>query len=150
MNYFLIPLVVIGCVVLLFGIVVFLGRFRNGRYLRPIIAFLSKVPWLRKQFQKVSQAAIERQNPELASAMRKLQRVGPNADVKRVQQAYQSLSPEERRAYQEAADQQGLSPEPANRQMRRAQQRMSQTNRPRPDRGPGASGGGTGKRGKKR
>ena len=148
MNYFLIPLIIVGSVVLLFGIVVFLGRFRNGKYLRPIIAFLSKIPWLRRQFQKVSHAAIERQNPELASAMRKLQRVGPNADVKRVQQAYQSLSPEERRAYQEAAEQQGVSPEPANRQMRRAQERMAQTNRPRPSSRGGSSGGG--KRGKKR
>jgi hypothetical protein len=147
--FILIPLILIASIVLLFGIVIFLGRFKNGRYLRPIVAFLSKVPWLRKQFQKVSQAAIERQNPELASAMRKIQRVGPTGDPKKLQQAYHSLSPEERRAYQELVDQQGGAPEPANRQMRRAQERMTQTNRSRPS-GGGKSSGSSSKRGKKR
>ena len=152
MSYFLIPLVIILAVAVLFGIFVFLARFRNGRYLRPIVLWLSKIPWLKKQFEKVSQAAMEKQNPELASAMRKLQRAGPNADTKKLQAAYNSLTPEERRAYQEAADQQGVgTPEAANRQMRRAQQRMAQTNR---SRGGGSSGSGGGssstKRGKKR
>jgi hypothetical protein len=139
-TYLFIPLFVLAGLVVLFGIMVFLGRFRNGRYLRPVVATLSKVPWLRRQFQKVSQAAIERQNPELASAMRKLQRVGTNPDPQRAKQAFDQLSPNERRAYLEAMEAQGGMPEPANRQMRRQQQRLQQANRP----------AGGGKRGKRR
>jgi hypothetical protein len=131
-SYLLIPLLVLVGLLVLFGIVVFLGRFRNGRYLRPIIETLSKIPWLRKQFQKLSQAAIERSNPDLASAMRKIQRVGPNPDEKRAQAAYHSLSSAERRAYQEFADAQGVgTPEGANRQQRRRLAKHAQTNRPR-------------------
>jgi hypothetical protein len=129
-TWLFIPLIILAGLLLLVGIVIFLGRFRNGRYLRPVILALNKVPWLSKQLQKASQAAIERQNPELASAMRKIQRAGPNPDTKRLQQAYHSLSTEERRAYQEAIEQQGGMPEPANRQMRRAQQRQTNPNRP--------------------
>jgi hypothetical protein len=148
--FILIPLILIAGIVLLFGTVVFLGRFKNGRYLRPIVTLLAKVPWLRKQLLKMNQAVIERQNPELASAMRKIQRVGPTADPKKLQQAYHSLSPEERRAYQEVVDQQGGAPEPANRQMRRAQQRMAQANRSsRPSGGNSKNTGSSSKRGKK-
>ncbi len=135
MTWLFIPLFILAGIVVLFGVVVFLGRFRNGRYLRPLITTLSKVPWLRRQFMKVSQAAIEKQNPELASAMRKLQRLGPNPDPKRLQQAFLQLSPAERRAYLDAAEQQGGMPEPANRQLRRQQQKLQQANR---------TGGGTG------
>jgi hypothetical protein len=123
-TYYLIPLFILAGIAVVFGVVVFLGRFRNGRYLRPIITTLSKIPWLRRQFQKVSQAAIERQNPELASAMRKLQRAGPNPNPLQAQQALSQLSANERRAYLDAVGEQG--PEPANRQQRRAQQRLQQ------------------------
>ncbi len=145
MSYLFIPLFILAGIAALFGVVVFLGRFRNGRYLKPVIATLSKVPWLRRQFQKVSQAAIEKQNPDLASAMRKLERLGPNPDQKRAQQAFAQLSPAERRAYLDAVEQQGGMPEPANRQLRRQQQRLQQANRPS---GGGSSSGA--KRGKKR
>ncbi len=152
MSYFLIPLFIIAVILVLFGMFVLLARFKNGKYLRPIVLWLSKVPWLKKQFEKVSQAALEKQNPDLASAMRKLQRAGANADMKKLQSVYNSFTPEERRAYQEMADQQGGGiPDNANRQMRRAQQRMAQTNRG-GGRG-GSSGGGSSsppKRGKKR
>jgi hypothetical protein len=131
-SYFFIPLLILVGVLVLFGVFVLLARIRNGRYLRPIIATLSKVPWLKKQFQKVSQAAIERSNPELANAMRKIQRVGPNPDEKRMQAAYHSLSPAERRAYQEFADAQGQgAPEGANREQRRRLAKAQQANRPR-------------------
>jgi hypothetical protein len=130
--FFSIPLFIIVAVIVLMGTLVLLGRFRKGRYLRPIIETLSKIPWLKKQFQKASQAAIERSNPELASAMRKFQRVGPNPDEKRAQAAYHSLTPAERRAYQEFADSQGLgAPEGANREQRRKLARHAATNRPR-------------------
>jgi hypothetical protein len=131
-TYLFIPLFVLAGIAVIFGVVVFLGRFRNGRYLRPIILTLSRVPWLRRQFQKVSQAAIERQNPELASAMRKLQRVGPNPNPQQAQQALSQLSATERRAYLDAVGEQGAMPEPANRQQRRLQQRLQQGGRGQP------------------
>jgi hypothetical protein len=129
-TYFLIPLFILAGLLVLFGLLVFLGRFRQGRYLRPIIMGLSRVPFMKKLFQKASTAALERQNPELASAMRKLQRVGTNVDPQRAQAALSTLSAAERQAYFEALEEQGAMPEPANRQMRRQQQRLQQTNRP--------------------
>jgi hypothetical protein len=128
--YLFIPLFIIAGIALVFGVLVLLGRFRNGRYLRPIVTTLSRVPFLRRQFEKVSRAAIERQNPELASAMRKLQRVGPNPSPQQAQQALSQLSATERRAYLDAVGEQGGMPEPANRQQRRQQQRLQQGTRP--------------------
>jgi len=128
-TYLLIPLFIIAAIAILFGSIVFLGRFRKGKYLRPLIMFLSKVPWLRRQFQKVSQATIERENPELASAMRKLQRVGTNPTPQQAQQALSQLSANERRAYLDAVGEEGM-PEPANRQQRRLQQKLQQGSRP--------------------
>ena len=132
MWFILVPLIVLGSIVLLFGIIVFLGRFRGGRYLRPIIATLSKVGLFRRWFQKVSTAAIERQNPELASALKKMQRAGPNPDPVRAQQAMSQLSASERRAYLDAVQEQGAMPEPANRQQRRMQKRLQQGRGPAP------------------
>jgi biopolymer transport protein ExbB/TolQ len=133
-SYLLIPLILlilIGVVLVIFAILAALSRIQNGRFLRPIIETLSKIPWLKKQFTKISQAAIERSNPELASAMRKLQRVGPNPDPKRAQAAMQSLSQGERRAYEDFAEAQGTMPEGANREQRRKLARYQQTSRPR-------------------
>jgi hypothetical protein len=98
--------------------------------LRPLIETLSKVPIIKRWFQKVSTAALERQNPELASAMRKLQRIGPTVDPQKAQAALSQLSATERRAYMEAIEEQGVMPEPANRQMRRMQQKMAGPQRP--------------------
>ena len=126
MSYLLIPLIILGVLVLLLGVVLLLGRFRGGRYLRPIVATLAKIGFMRRWFEQMSTAAIERQNPELASAMRKLKRVGPNPDPVKAQQALSQLSATERRAYLEAVQEQGAMPEPANRQQRRMQQRMQQ------------------------
>ena len=144
MSFLLIPLFILLAILVTFGIVVLLARFRNGRYLRPLVIWLSKIPWLRKQFEKASRAAIEKQNPELASAMRKLERVGRNPDPQRAQAALAQLTATERRAYMEAIEQQGGMPEPANREMRRRQQRLTQPNRPGP-----SSGGGSQKRKKR-
>jgi hypothetical protein len=124
-SFLLIPLFILLAILVTFGIVILLARFRNGRYLRPIIMWLSKIPWLRKQFEKASRAAIEKQNPELASAMRKLQRVGPNPDPQKAQQALSTLSASERRAYMDAIAEQGAMPEASNREQRRRQQRMT-------------------------
>jgi hypothetical protein len=142
MAYYLIPVFVLAGLLVVFGVFVFLGRFRKGRYLRPLIATLSKVPFIRRWFQKMSTVALERQNPELASAMRKLQRVGPTLDPQKAQAALSQLSATERRAYMEAIEEQGAMPEPANRQMRRMQQKMAGPQRP-------AAGGGQRKRKKR-
>jgi hypothetical protein len=129
MTYLLIPLILLGVAVLLLGLLYFLGRFRGGRYLRPIIAQLAKIGFMRRWLEKMSAAAIDRSNPELASAMRKLKRVGPNPDPLKAQQALSQLSAEERRAYLDAMQEQGAMPEPANRQQRRLQERMQQGTR---------------------
>ena len=139
MPFYLIPLIVLGVLLLIFGLLVFLGRFRKGRYLRPVISTLMKVPLLKRWFQKASTAALERQNPELASAMRKLQRIGPNLDPQKAQAALSQLSATERRAYMEAVEEQGGLPEASNRQMRRMQQRMQGGGQPRPSGGGGAA-----------
>jgi len=140
--YYLIPVFVLAGLLVVFGLFVFLARFRKGRYLRPLIATLSKVPFIKRWFQKMSTVALERQNPELASAMRKLQRVGPTLDPQKAQAALSQLSATERRAYMEAIEEQGAMPEPANRQMRRMQQKLAGPQRP-------AAGGGQRKRKKR-
>ena len=98
-----------------------LGRVQNGRYLKPLFALMAKVPFLRRMLEKASKAAIERSNPELASAMRKLE---PHAkhlhDPQRAQKAMSRLTREERAALLEMQEQQGgPTPEVTNRQMRR-------------------------------
>jgi hypothetical protein len=149
-SYLLIPLFILLAILITFGIFVFLARFRNGRYLRPIILWLSKIPWLKKQFQKVSQAAIEKQNPELASAMRKIQLLGPNPDPLRAQQALSQLSATERRAYLDAVQQQGGMPEPTNREQRRRQQRFVQGNQAAQDKDGSSRSGNPAKRSNKK
>ena len=119
MEYFLIPLLILGSLLLLLGIFAFLARFRGGRYLRPIMAGLARVPFIGRALRKASAAALERSNPELASAMRKIERSGVLKDPQRAQKALSALTPAERRAYLEAANQQGLAPQPQNRQQRR-------------------------------
>jgi hypothetical protein len=98
-----------------------LGRVQNGRYLRPVIGLITKVPLFRRGLQKASNAALERSNPELASAMKKMQRTGALKDPMKAQAAMSQLSREERRALLDMQDQQGLgvAPEATNRQMRR-------------------------------
>src|SRR5581483_6021825 len=135
MTYLLVPLIILGALIVLLGSVVVLGRLRGGRYLRPVITLLARVPLLRRWFQRLSTAALERQNPELASALRKMQRVGTNPDPVKAQQALSRLNANERRAYLDAVQEQGAMPEPANRQQRRMQQRLQQGSAPRPSGG---------------
>jgi hypothetical protein len=120
------PLVVVGVVLVLFGLLVFLGRFKNGALLRPVIARLSRIGFMRRFFTNVSTKAIERQNPELASALKKINPVASNPNPQAVQKAMSRLTPAERRAYMEAAQEQGALPDSANRQMRRQAERMQQ------------------------
>ncbi|HEX3807581.1 MAG TPA: hypothetical protein VHV52_12465 [Gaiellaceae bacterium] len=121
-----IPVVVIAAVLLVFLLLVLLGRFRNGALLRPMITQLSKIGFMRRFFTRVSTAAIEKQNPELAGALKKLGTVAQNPNPQAVQKAMSRLTPGERRAYFEAADEQGGVPAEANRQMRRQAERMQQ------------------------
>jgi hypothetical protein len=117
----LIPVWILVGLILLLGVFALLGRIQNGRYLRPIIGLISKVPILRKWLQKASNAALERSNPELASAMKKMQRTGALRDPMKAQAAMSQLTRDERRALLDMQEQQGLgvAPEATNRQMRR-------------------------------
>ena len=117
----LIPLWILLGLLVLLGVLGLLGRVQNGRYLRPLLQLLQKVPLFRRWLEKASTAAIERTNPELASAMRKMQRHGKHLnDPQRVQAAMSQLTAQERRALLEMQDQQGaVPPEATNREMRR-------------------------------
>jgi hypothetical protein len=124
-----IPVFVLGALVLLLGSVVVLGRVQGGRYLRPVIAGLAKVPFMRGLLQKASRKAIERSNPELASAMAKLERSGAMRDPQRAEVALNRLSASERRAYLDAADELGTMPEAVNRAQRRRMEKMRKAQR---------------------
>src|SRR5881275_2916768 len=126
MWWLYIPLVVIGLLLLLVLALVLLGRYKNGALLRPVIARLSRIGFMRRFFTRVSTAAIERQNPELASALKKINPVASNPNPQAVQKAMSRLTPAERRAYMEAAGEEGTVPDSANRQMRRQAERMQQ------------------------
>jgi hypothetical protein len=117
----LIPVWNLLFLVVLLGAVALLGRVQNGRYLRPVLLLLMKVPLLKKWIEKASNAAIERSNPELASAMKKMQRTGALRDPMKAQAAMSQLTRDERRALLEMQEQQGAgaAPEATNRQMRR-------------------------------
>ncbi len=132
MLVYLIPVFVLGGLLVVFGLFMLLARIQGGRYLRPVIALLSKVPLFKRLIEKASQAAIERYNPELAGAMKKLKRVGADKDPLRAQQALGTLSSGERKAWMEAAGQQGAFEEPRNRAERRAMERMQKGRMPAP------------------
>ena len=127
----LIPLWILLGLVALLGVLALLGRVRGGRYLKPIVALIAKVPLFRRWLQKASSAALERSNPELASAMKKMQRSGALKDPMKAQSAMSMLSRDERRALLEMQEEQGLglAPEATNRQMRRRLERAQKSAR---------------------
>jgi hypothetical protein len=130
---YLIPIFILGFLLVVMGTMAFLSRFRGGKYLRPVFAFLMKVPVLKGLMQKASEKAVERYNPELAGAMKKLKRAGADKDPVRAQQALSTLSSDERKAWMEAAGQQGgLEEQPVNRAQRRALERMQKGRMPSP------------------
>src|SRR5215471_7550548 len=104
----LIPLWILLGLLVLLGILGLLGRYKGGRYLKPLFGLMAKVPFLKRQLEKASKAAIERTNPELASAMRKLE---PHAkqlnDPQQAQKVMSRLTREERAALLEMQEQQG-------------------------------------------
>jgi hypothetical protein len=135
---FLYPIVILGALILIFGIVALLARFRGGKYLRPLVTTMAKVPFVRKLMTKASAAALERQNPDLASALKKLEKVSNTRDPLQAQRAMSRLTPAERAAYFEAIGETGqLEQAATNRTERRRLEKMQQPTRKRPSGGGG-------------
>ena len=133
MLLYFIPVFILVALLVVLGTVVVLSRVKGGKYLRPIIAWASRVPVLKGLIQKASEAAIERYNPELGSAMKKLKRAGADRDPNQAQKAMSTLTADERKAWIEAAGQQGaVDAQPVNRQQRRAMERMQKGRMPAP------------------
>jgi len=142
--WFLFPIFVLGGLLVLFGIFALLARFRGGRYLRTILSPLMKIGFMRRLFRRMSNSALERQNPELASAIRKIEHFGTPTNQQQAQRALNMLTPSERKAYLEAAGEQAVLPEPTNRAERRRMEKVQ------PQVRPGSSGRKSGKGKKKR
>ena len=140
-----IPLGIVAVILVFFLLLLILGRIRNGVLLRPVVLRLARIGFMQRFFQRISTAQMERSNPELASAVRKLNTVASNPNPQAVQKAMSRLTPAERRAYMEAAQEQGAIPDSANRQMRRQAERMQQQAR-----GGRPGGGGSGRKRKRR
>ena len=129
MWVFFIPLFIAAALLLFVGLLALLSRFRGGKYARPIMQGIAKIPGVRGLMMKASRAALAKQNPEAASALEKLERAGVANDPQRAQAALSRLSASERRAYLEAAGQEGALPEPQNRQQRRAMEKLQKQRR---------------------
>jgi hypothetical protein len=125
----LIPVYILGGLLLLLVALNLLARVKGGRYVRPIATTLMKVPWVGGKLKKASRATLERQNPELASAVAKLERSGATRDPVKAQQALSRLSAAERQAYLDAAAEQGATPVPMNRAQRRAAEKLNKQRR---------------------
>jgi tRNA U55 pseudouridine synthase TruB len=121
---YLIPVYVLGGLVVLLLVLNVLARVQGGRYVRPLAQGLMKVPFVGRHLKKASRTALERKNPELASAVAKLERSGATRDPLKAQQALSRLTAAERQAYLDAAGEQGAVPEPLNRAQRRAQAKL--------------------------
>ena len=119
-----IPIYVLAGLTVLLLVFSLLARVRGGKYVRPIVETMTKVPLFKRWMQKASRAALEKQNPELASAIAKLERSGVARDPSKAQAALSRLTAAERRAYLDAAGQQGQMPEPTNRQERRRLEKL--------------------------
>ena len=133
MILYLIPVFILGFLLLVMVTMALLSRYKGGKYLSPVFQFLTKIPVLKGLIQKASEKAIARYNPELAGAMKKLQRAGADKDPMRAQQALSTLSADERKAWMDAAGQQGaLEQQPVNRAQRRAMERMQKGRMPSP------------------
>jgi hypothetical protein len=141
-TYLLIPLIFLLGLLLFFGLFAFLARFRGGRYLQAIIVFLAKIPFMRRFFVWSQRRMTEKQNPELASVMRKLERLGSNPDPRATQQVLSRFTRAEKKAYDDylaLARDSGQLPDAPNRQARRMQQRQIQGTKP-PATGPKKAG----------
>jgi len=126
---YFIPLYIAGAILLLFAMFALLARVRGGRYARPVMQGIAKIPGVRGLMMRASRAALAKQNPDAASALEKLERAGVANDPQRAQAALSRLTASERRAYLEAAGQEGALPEPQNRQQRRAMEKLQKQRR---------------------
>jgi hypothetical protein len=119
-----IPLIVAAVLLVLTLVMALLARIRGGRYLRPLVNGLSKIPFMRRFFTRMSLKAYERTNPELGSALRKMQAFGEPTTPEQAQRALKLLTPAERKAYLEAAGEQAAEAvAPTNRSQRRRAER---------------------------
>ena len=123
---FFLPFLILGIALLAMLVLFLLARIQNGRFLRPLVTQLSKIPFMRRWFQKMSVAAYERSNPELAGAIKKMQAFGEIKTPEQAQRALAVMTPAERKAYLELAGEQGQMPEPVNRDQRRRVERGAQ------------------------
>jgi hypothetical protein len=123
---FILPFIILGVALLLMLLLFLLARIKNGKYLRPLVTLLSKIPFMRRWFQKMSVAAYERSNPELAGAIKKMQSFGEIKTPEQAQRALAVMTPAERKAYMELVGEQGQIPEPVNRDQRRRVERGAQ------------------------
>jgi hypothetical protein len=128
---YFIPLFILAAIAILFLVLALLARFRGGKYAKPVMQAIAKIPGVRGLMMKASRAALAKQNPDAASALQKLERAGVGNDPQKAQAALSRLSAAERRAYLEAAGQEGALPEPQNRQQRRAMEKMQKQRRSR-------------------
>ena len=143
--YLLIPIILIAIAAVLMLLLIFLGRFRGGKYMQSLVMALAKIGFMRRFFAWSQKRLVEKQNPELASVLRKLERLGPSPDPRQAQQVVSRFTRAEKKAYDDylaTMRDQGALPEAANRQQRRQQQRLQGPPKP--------SGGGTPKAGKRR
>ena len=127
----LIPVWILLGLIALLVVIGLLGRIQNGRFLKPVVLLLMKVPLFKRWIEKGSRAAMEKSNPELASAIRKLEPHQKHLhDPQRAQKAMSQLTKQERAALLAMQDQQGAMPEEAqNRQMRRALEKQRKRGR---------------------
>jgi hypothetical protein len=146
--YLLIPIIFLGLGILFLLLMLALGKIRGGIYMQKLVMTLAKIGFKRRFFVWSQKRLVEKQNPELASVMRKLERLGPSPDPRQTQQVISRFTRAEKRAYDEylaMARDQGTLPEAPNRQARRQQQRMAGTPKP-----SGAGSGGSSKKPGKR
>lgn len=120
------PFIILGSLLLATLVLLLLARIQNGRFLRPLVTLLSKIPVMRRWFQRMSVAAYERSNPELAGAIKKMQSFGDIKTPEQAQRALAVMTPAERKAYMELVGEQGQIPEPVNRDQRRRVERGAQ------------------------
>src|SRR3954453_6312010 len=131
--YLLIPIILLAAAVLMLGLLLFLGKFRGGRYMQKLVLVLAKIGFMRRFFTWSQKRLMEKQNPELASVMRKLERLGTSPDPRQTQQVISRFTRAEKRAYDDylaMVRDQGALPEAPNRQARRQQQRMQGQTKP--------------------
>src|SRR4051794_8613465 len=119
-SWYALPLYLLLGLIVVLGVFALLGRVAGGKYLRPLVMWMTKVPLLRRWLTKLSESAMRKQNPELASAIKKMERSGALNDPMKAQAVMSRLTAQERRALVDAsAQQQEASPEPLNREQRR-------------------------------